>query len=232
MHSAHPRSDRILAARPRDVVQYWLEGRYNIGLQRPTFYEYLGWALMLRGYYLYKSFKDVKSTKPEHWGYGVFDLDDGAICAAGVRLYSARLNDGFHHNQRHHPLLWRTEVCKVQPNLGSTKKTRLLSIYRLACPDTSLDSLVALFKAPFGNQNMAGFDKYDSSTLRTTSLSYLREQYDRDWKLLETVESCQYGVFELDLETFGPHGDVTFTGRYRPAGSLTPVGHTTFTRVS
>lgn len=230
--NAGPRPHGIFGTVPADVVKYWLEGKYYPGLHRPAFYEHLGWALMLRGYYLYRGFRDDKLLDLEYWGYGLLDLEDGELYGAGIRLHSSDPKDPA--KGRPHPLLWRTEVCKIKPSLDPNEPTQLICVYHLAVPDDGAKDPVApkvyaYFEDALNKKTMAARHDYDSGPLRDRAIGYLREHFDEDWRRLERVETSVYGVFQMDLRTFEPHENVEFPGRYPK--TMQPEGHCRFRRI-
>lgn len=70
---------------PLDMISAWLRGEYLIGQNESVGYELLGWALMLRGLYVYAVEGTPKGTI-SHWGLCKIDIKDGDMTYRGVRL--------------------------------------------------------------------------------------------------------------------------------------------------
>lgn len=79
---------------PLDMIHAWLRGEYRIGQNDSTGYEFLGWALMLRGAYVYAVIPfnedgkegECKKENLSHWGICTIDIEDGDLTYQGVRL--------------------------------------------------------------------------------------------------------------------------------------------------
>jgi hypothetical protein len=219
---------RIFDAIPQDVINYWLEGKYIQGPHRPMSYDFLGWSLMVRGCYLYESFQGAQDTV---WGYCLFDLDNGDLYCAGLTLNSVS-SDQPEGDEANHPLLWRSEVCKVKSGPSQDKAT-LICIYRVVYPPTDrkedtwkpIEDLHDRFKKHWPEKQMAGPEPDRDPKLREESIAYLKGQFDIDWKKLEgndakneeLLNTSFFGMLILTLEKFGPKDRVKFAGHFRAA---------------
>lgn len=87
---------------PLEVIESWLRGEYLVGIARSTGYQYIGWSLLLRGFYEYRNVVDEVIS---HWGYCYIDLKDGDLYFAGVRINSSVQ---WQLDEYHHPIYWRS----------------------------------------------------------------------------------------------------------------------------
>jgi hypothetical protein len=80
---------------PLDMINSWLRGEYLISQNESTGYEFLGWALMLRGAYVYLVAKEsepdektgkIKLDRLSHWGICTIDIKDGDLTYQGARM--------------------------------------------------------------------------------------------------------------------------------------------------
>jgi hypothetical protein len=83
-----------------------LRGEYLVGITQSTGYQYIGWSLMLRGFYEYKNHIDGQLA---HWGYSYIDLKDGDLYFAGVRVFSG---ESWGLGKFYHPIYWRSIFSK------------------------------------------------------------------------------------------------------------------------
>lgn len=74
---------------PQSIITSWLKGEYLIGISHSSAYEYIGWSLMIRGYYLYEVFEDRDEEEKTHWGYCLIDLKEKDLFFGGIRLWTA-----------------------------------------------------------------------------------------------------------------------------------------------
>ena len=91
---------------PLEVIESWLRGEYLVGITQSTGYQYIGWSLMLRGFYEYRNNIDGEIA---HWGYSYIDLKDGDLHFAGVRIYSG---ERWGLGKYYHPIYWRSIFSK------------------------------------------------------------------------------------------------------------------------
>ncbi len=175
---------------PSDVVRFWQDGKYSGGLQRSVEYDRIGWALMLRGIYMYetKDHHGVAEPEPTHRGFGIFDLYDGELRCYGIRVWTGADWDPLQKIQ--HPLLWRSDVCAIQ--LDSVEnQARLRCVYRLLCPIENFDrepksgsyeESVKVFRDCWQGESMSPKDNSAIHAAETgTAVSYLTKCFERDW---------------------------------------------------
>jgi hypothetical protein len=91
---------------PHEVIESWLKGEYLLGLTQSTGYRYVGWSLLLRGFYEYHN--DING-EVVHWGYCYIDLKDGDLYYAGVRVNSGK---PWKLDENNHPIYWRSLFSK------------------------------------------------------------------------------------------------------------------------
>ncbi|MCA9468730.1 MAG: hypothetical protein KC643_25275 [Nitrospira sp.] len=80
---------------PLDMIEAWLRGEYLIGQNESTGYEFLGWALMLRGAYVYVVIPESEQPnlvveRVSHWGICTIDIKDGDLTYQGIRLHTLK----------------------------------------------------------------------------------------------------------------------------------------------
>ena len=91
---------------PMEVIESWLKGEYLVGVTQSTDYQYIGWSLLLRGFYEYRNHVKGKMT---HWGYCYIDLKDGDLFYAGVRINSS---EQWEFEKYNHPIYWHSVFSK------------------------------------------------------------------------------------------------------------------------
>lgn len=91
---------------PHEVIESWLKGEYLLGLTQSTGYRYVGWSLLLRGFYEYSN---RVGGEVVHWGYCYIDLKDGDLYYAGVRINSGK---PWELEENNHPIYWRSLFSK------------------------------------------------------------------------------------------------------------------------
>jgi len=91
---------------PLEVIESWLKGEYLVGITQSTGYQYIGWSLLLRGFYEYRN---TIGNEIAHWGYSYIDLKDGDLYFAGVRIYSG---ERWGLGKFNHPIYWRSVFSK------------------------------------------------------------------------------------------------------------------------
>src|SRR4028118_1396250 len=87
---------------PLEVIESWLKGEYLVGITQSTGYQYIGWSLLLRGFYEYRN---NIGNEIAHGGYSYIDLKDGDLYFAGVRIYSG---ERWGLGKFNHPIYWRS----------------------------------------------------------------------------------------------------------------------------
>lgn len=91
---------------PIEVIESWLKGEYLVGVTQSTDYQYIGWSLLLRGFYEYRNHVQGKIT---HWGYCYIDLKDGDLYYSGVRINSS---EQWEFETYNHPIYWHSVFSK------------------------------------------------------------------------------------------------------------------------
>jgi hypothetical protein len=73
---------------PKEIIDFFLDGRYATQSDRTTKYNYLAWSLYLRGIYRYYV-EDSNGTghKGDHGGYCVIDIKNDQFKIRGIRVF-------------------------------------------------------------------------------------------------------------------------------------------------
>lgn len=243
MTSKHTISDII----PREVVESWLRGEYLIGDRESFGYEYIGWSLMLRGFYCYET-KD-KSSRRTHWGYCFIDLKDRELEYAGVRLWTWPEWSDFRN--LYHPIYWRSVFSKIAevgntPHLffayvvhkitdGFSKHSENLDL--TASDRARLQAMDTTWNEIRKSANIENFPEDHNSLPKQTVkkiVEYLgdRSQFDADIQLLDRVSTPNEVLALLDLEIGKPEKiPFKFEGKYRTLAPLSLSGTQFYTRV-
>lgn len=97
---------------PRQVIRYWIEGRFADPANRTPRYNKLGWTLLLRGFYWYRVDEcdgQGAASKFNHAGFCVIDLDDADVYLGGIRLVSRYDGDTYTFD----PFIWRSTILRL-----------------------------------------------------------------------------------------------------------------------
>jgi hypothetical protein len=169
---------------PLEVIESWLKGEYLVGITQSTGYQYIGWSLLLRGFYEYKNNVEGEIV---HWGYCYIDLKDGDLYYAGVRINSGQKWGLAEYN---HPIYWRSVFSKfvgleseAYPRLYFGYIAHLLENKPPAGDGTSYRNYA---QACHGEPPRGFFEWYFKSTLGNRNLALSEENrlkdIDRFWR--------------------------------------------------
>jgi hypothetical protein len=227
---------------PLDMIKSWLRGEYLVGQNESTGYDYLGWALMLRGAYMY-TVQHEGEKRTANWGVCTIDLKDGDLIYQGIQLgitksFLTKLNamppttPGLASYKRKY-LLWYSIFSKLtrlpSPNdnhpdayLGyivrAIKEDHGLHISQLLS-EKALKKTLQRFESPnFPEKNVLG----NAVTLgNTTLLNYLiKGEFERDKQTLEKEKKKDMdeiaAIAHIDLEDWHQGKKI---GKFRPVVS-------------
>lgn len=133
---------------PPEIIDSWIRGEYLIGTRRGTGYDFIGWALMLRGFYRYEVHKSAPNAEPSaamqseqpeilgpsdtltHCGYCAVDLLEGDLFFSGLRLHTVP-GVATEHALKPAPSLWVSLFSKFQeaPSTGSQETPDAPDLY-------------------------------------------------------------------------------------------------------